>query len=432
MGLHYGEAIAKLKLDIIQKAEIKLEYEPLCSILEYVDALEEFIDHSTEEAYILDEKEINFQRTLLAFLLEAAAKYNNTNIIQISQDKTMHAIGCIYAILGKCYLKGLVGLERDHKLAVDYLIKSSICKNPMGTFELAKCYELAIGTEMDLEQACDLYRASYKLGYIKGLHKYGLMLIKGNKFVKKNILNGFFILKQAVNLNSNLFLRPLYDLGMLYKSALCDEFNDPVYGFKLFLTGAKKGCKYCQFKLGEEWENGGLVEKDIETAFFWYKIAASNNLAEAQCKVAKMLFGIKSVIRNTSNDSEKRLFSDGKVVFVSMKKKDKFYNLSDLELAFSIQKPLLNFKKFYDDSVDRFKEGFKMANKAAINGHKEAILIVAEAFEKGIGVEKNLLESIWWYKIADSLGCENIREKMNLLENKFQKNKVKVAVFKGN
>ncbi|XP_077301456.1 uncharacterized protein LOC143922057, partial [Arctopsyche grandis] len=219
----------------------------------------------------------------------------------------------------------------------------------MGTFELALCYDNPATMEYNPQQALHLYRVSYKLGYIRGLHKYG----------------------------------SYYDLG------------------------AQKGCKYCQFKLGEEFENGYLKDKNLETAFHWYKLSASNNFRDAQYQLSKMLYGITTTGREDLLEKYDKGGIQGKGILLAMLGKEKMLRFTDLEIAMHKQQIKIDLKKFYVNGIDRLKEAFKMAQMAAYKGNKEAVLLVAEALEKGFGTEKNLVECIKWYEVADALGCEN-------------------------
>ena len=368
---------------------------------------------------------VEFQSEILNFLNLSILKYKNKKGPSENMENNVFITGTSYAVLGKCYINGLFGLKKNYEKAVEYLKKSAACKHPLGTFELAKCYELGIGTDRDPEQSCQLYRASYKLGYIKGLHKYGILLIRGNLFVEKNIMDGFYVLKQAVALNDKIYIRPYYDLGMLYKSGITDALNDHIYAFKIFVAGAFKGCKYCQYKLGEEYESGEIETKSIEKAFYWYRLSALNGLSDAQHKVATMLFGIKAMEKiDIQEEIDTKYTIEGKVVLLSMNKNEKMNGCSGLELGVFKNKVKLDFEKFYGPNFNRLNEAYQMAYKAAVSGRKEAVLLVAESLEKGFGVERNIVESIWWYKIADSLGCDNVREKINILEGVVNKDKM--------
>lgn len=444
----YNELIEILLTELESKMKFKLEPGEFKRIQQYVEAHCELLsnentgnintcnpkpqdnlNHNTTDHYnknhIDNDKDcklasrIEIQSEIIDFLNSFVSKHKDKRrSSEETSENTMFMVGTSYALLGKCFINGLFGLKRNYEKAVEYLKKSAACKHPLGTFELARCFDLGIGTDRDPEQACQLYRASYKLGYIKGLHKYGILLIRGNLFVEKNVMDGFYILKQAVSLNDKIYIRPYYDLGMLYKSGITDTLNDHFYAFKIFVAGAFKGCKYCQYKLGEEYETGEIEVKNLEKAFYWYKLSAINGLSDAQHKVAMMLYGIKTVEKiDIEEEIETKYTIEGKVVLLSMNKNEKIDQCSGLELGVFKNKLKLDFEKFYGPDFNRLNEAYQMAYKAAVGGRKEAVLLVAEALEKGFGIERNIIESIWWYKIADSLGCDNVREKINTLES---------------
>ncbi|MDP5083569.1 MAG: sel1 repeat family protein [Rickettsiaceae bacterium] len=481
----YCESLKRILAEMRSTIQFKHEPGDLKKIQQYSEAFEELeLANNNSPTDNPDVLEIaSFNGKIVSFLNLLILKYKNKGISELNLSQNLLVIGSVYAILGKCYSNGLLGVKKDCNRAVEYLVKSAACKSPMGTFELARFYD-----KIDPEHACQLYRVSYKLGYIRGLHKYSIMLIRGNTYVEKNIMDGYYILKQAVMMDSKVFIGHYYDLGMLYKSGVCDMFNDHRYALDIFIAGARKGCRYCQYKLGEEWEAGGIVVKNVETAFYWYRHSALNSLVDGQYKVAALLFGIKNTSRiDLEGELKIKANTDGKVVLLAMRGKEKMYRFTELEMA--VHKRKSNFEKFYkiedqsnfdknsfdksqsfcyanrnvsngktfnslignsnvNDGVvpiynlessvttysavnlntnppatfDRIKEAYKMAYQAATGGKKEAVLLVAEALEKGFGTEKNIIESIWWYKIADSIGCENVREKMNILESQVSRN----------
>lgn len=402
----YDELIKSIISEIRNTTEIKADPKIINTLLEYFEAFEECYDIPDDPP---------FNQHLTEFLMEITAKYKNKSLVELKTQQNFFIVGAVYAMLGKCYDRGLFGIERDPNQAIEHYMRSAICKNPMGTYELAKCYEQGKGTNRDLEQACILYRVSYKLGYIKALHKYSLILIRGNAFVEKNILDGYYILKQAVMATNRIYIAPYYDLGMLYQSKLCDMLDDKYYAYEIFKTGASKGCKFCQYKVGEEYERGDIVGRDLSKAFYWYKLSANNRLSEAQFKVAEILYGIKRSTDDIGKMIEEEGLVEGQIIFQGV---NMMYNLTDFDIGILRIKPLINFEEYYEAGFDRFKEAFRMARLSAASGNKGAILLVAEALEKGYGVEQSLLESLWWYKIAESLGMDDIREKIHLLEMK--------------
>lgn len=399
-----------------QKIQTLQDIRAIPAIQEYMEAYAELYEGEGVdiEAGAADVR--LFHRKLLIFLNEITRKHRGKSLGELQRQNNASVFGGAYALLGKCHEKGWLGADQKLDLAIEYYTRSAACKSPMGTFELAGCFEVGKGTERDLERACILYRVSYKLGYIRGLHKYARILLKGNNYVGRNVLDGHYILKQAVLLKDKVYIAPYYDLGMLYKSDVCDIFNDNRYAFDIFLLGAMRGCKYCQYKLGEEYEKGEVVGENMEKAFYWYSLSAKNNLADGQLKMAELLYGIKPNHKDISKAIAQERYMDAQVMFCNSKRYENKCGLTSLELGVLKKRPLISFKGFYGPGFDRFVEGYRMAQLSAAHGKKEAILLVAEALEKGFGTEKSLLESLWWYKIAEGLGCENIREKIYLLE----------------
>lgn len=419
----YNQLIKAIIAEIRERTQLNLGTGAITMLQEYVEAYEEQnVDVETEN--IITEEENTFHQNIVLFLNDITKSYQRYSLTQLRIQQNLGIVGTAYAILGKCFHNGWFGVGKDLKVALECFIRSAACRNPMGTFELARCYELGNGTRRDLEHSCILYRASYKLGYIRGLHKYALMLIRGNAFVERNVLDGFHILRQAATAKNRVYILPFYHLGMLYRSSICDILNDRRYAFEIFKIGASKGCKFCQFKIGEEYEHGEIVSKDLEKAFSWYKLSAENNLSNAQFKVAEMLYGIKMDKHADINKiTRKDKLADVPVAFFNRDKYNKLHGLTELEVAALKQRQLISFEKFYGTNFARLQEGYRMAFIAAKNGNKEAMLLVAEALEKGFGVEKSLLESLWWYKISESFGCDNVREKIYLLELKLEKTK---------
>lgn len=266
--------------------------------------------------------------------------------------------GKCLSIYGAVHEFGMLGIQVCKQKAFHFYKQSTILKNPFGTYSLAKCFEFGIGTIRDPEKACIFYRLSYKLGHIKGLHRYSLILIKGNGFVEKDIPTGYHLLKLAVAKATHEYPNPCYDLGMFYKARDFHILTDHRYAFQIFLKGAKLGCNNCQYKVAEEYEKGEYVPKDIERAFYWYKMAADSGQSDAQKHLAQLL------LKDNSNP------------FTS----------------------ILQFQ--FIDKPNRLKEARNYALKSATKGNIGGIKTLGEIYENGLGVETNLMLALWWYRIG--------------------------------
>lgn len=313
------------------------------------------------------------------------------------QKKNPVLKGRCLTILGRAYEEGLLGLAKNREMAVYLYHHAAIDHCADGTYHLARCFEHGLGVEVDYDRACYFYRLSYKLGHAKGMHRYALMLLRGNDFVNRDVLSGYYLLKMAVSKANRSYPEPYYDLGMLYTIKNEYTIADEKYAFRIFLKGAKLGCTKCQYRVSEDYEDGMHVEKDIDKAFYWCKLAAENGGTDAQYKVACVLSGHKG----------RRRMAEGVET-----------TIMDVDLA-----------RYYTRDIDLTQEAYRMASSAASAGNVNAILYVADAQERGKGVEKNLLLSLWYYKIAIVLGAKEAIWKMKALETAILTNKKEKGIF---
>lgn len=297
--------------------------------------------------------------------------------------------GRCLSVYGAAFEFGLFGLKPDIQKAFTLYKKSAILKNPLGTYSLARCFEFGIGTEKDVEKACIFYRVSYKLGYIKGLHRYALILIKGNNFVPKDIPTGCHLLELAVSKSDRNYSHPYYDLGMFYKSRDFHILTDHKYAFQIFLKGARIGNRNCQYKVAEEYETGIFVQKDIDQALKWYRAAADNGQSDAQYKLAYIL------IQSCTRGGEYSCICTSNSVSNN-------YNT--------------NSHNSCPECIERRRESLKYVAKSAYSGNIRGILLMGEIHESGNIVEPNNLLALWWYRIGYTYEKNLFRSKIIVLE----------------
>ena len=285
-------------------------------------------------------------------------------------------------ILGRAYEDGLFGLKRNTRTAV-YLYKYGIMNScPNATYNLARFYEF--GREPDPEKAFYFYRASYKLGHIKGLHRYSLMLLRGNSFLDRDIPMGYHLLKMAAIRCSGSYPMPYYDLATLYTINNSYTIADPKYAFRIFLEGAKIGCRNCQYRVSEEYESGINVGRDLQKAFLWCKTAADRGQSDAQWKISVIL-------ADNWNMDDSKYRKGGR-------------SINDIMKAVNITAGdylnIIDLRKFYGNNFNKNDEIFRMARLSVSAGNPKAICFMGEAFENGHGTAKNELLGLWYYRIA--------------------------------
>lgn len=331
------------------------------------------------------------------------------------------------AVLGRVCESGLFGVRKS-RTAAYYLYKHASLQNcPAGTYHLARCLEFRIGTERDLEKACYFYRLSYKLGSIRGLHRFSIMLLRGNYFVERDVSLGCHLLTVAANKTGRSYPQPYYDLGMVYRAENNkDIVADPKYAFRIFLKGAGLGCPNCQYRVSEEYERGTNTEKDMEKAFMWYKTAAEQGQADAQYKVAHILTCIMNSREGYCAGYGMEKYGTGRCDGVEALKTDIEESVSYSQAdSFRIYRQCedsgflgIDIRKYYGTGTDIRREALRMAERSAASGDTRSMLLAANMLESGDKLGKDILLCLWYYKMAVSMGCKEATYKVVSIETK--------------
>ncbi|CAI2175334.1 5433_t:CDS:2 [Funneliformis geosporum] len=170
--------------------------------------------------------------------------------------------------LGECYELGN-GVIKDEFKAFDYYQKSAKQGDLSAKFQLGYCYINGIGTEVDKEKGYELYdeAAGKKDGNDDNL--------------KNDLDEANYWYHQAVDGNKVA----LYRLGELYEigKGVCKNL---VRAFEFYKESANKGCLEAQYKVGYYYDHGLVVDADKEKALDWYEIAAERGSIDAQHRLA--------------------------------------------------------------------------------------------------------------------------------------------------
>ena len=300
-------------------------------------------------------------------------------------------INKFHVVYGRISELGLFGIEMDHSKAYKRYQLAAMKNYPYGIYYYAKCYEFGIGCSKEAKTAIDLYRTSAKLGCIPGIYRYALICLKND-----NVLLGMNYMRQATifkekelkeTTNSifnvpNMFNCPyFYHYGTLYMINHSQLVSDLPYAYSIFLKGAKLGCKHSMYMVAEFHEKGTVVKNDMKIACQYYAKAALLGQSDAQVKIGKLLISKQNdtFIKNCNN-----------TLFVNCK--------NYIEL------------------------GLSMLEKSAFSGNSKGMIALAECFYLGLAGIHDVLQALWWYKIAASLG-ENVANEIKKAENYILHNK---------
>lgn len=206
-----------------------------------------------------------------------------------------------------------------------------------------------------------------------------------------------------------------YNYGILLINGWGTEWN-PFTAFKLFLEAAQAGMPQAQYITGLFFTDNLTTKQDWNKAYYWLKKSADNNFEPA----SNILDEIKN--RATVDLSDSTLADDFEVDEISenVNSTDAISNATGLvfidfdtsiDSIQNIDDELLvdDLNKIYDASQDKesiFKDDSTLAElsgkldelkKLADGGSPEALTILGKLSEKGIHLDKDLIEAAAFY-----------------------------------
>ena len=185
--------------------------------------------------------------------------------------------------LGVCYHYGY-GVEKNYKRAVELYEKAAIDNQKGSLWRLGHCYEYGQGVEKDLEKAFEWYMESAKQGTAEGQWRLG-QCYRYALGVPQDIKEARYWYKKAAE-QGHKKAKDAYE--NLSKKSMdifvdgCNHIKNKEYkeAYETFRTIALS--PYGQNGLGICFAYGYYVEKNLQTASYWFRIAARNGFHLAQ------------------------------------------------------------------------------------------------------------------------------------------------------
>lgn len=201
-------------------------------------------------------------------------------------------------------------VRRNYDQAFHWFTLAAAKNEPEGILELGGCYHYGLGITPNTEKAAECYLQSAELTNYVAMKSYGYFLCNGIG-VKKDLDTAQYWLTRAAEEGNNR--RAMYDLGYIYSRKFpdtnamgtafrwytrsahlgdplaCDELanfyfngwgvvetNLASYRYWLF-RAATLGVTDAQFRVGNMYQDGDGVPKDLATSLVWYRKAAAKN-----------------------------------------------------------------------------------------------------------------------------------------------------------
>ena len=273
--------------------------------------------------------------------------------------------------IGERYLKGN-GFDKDEKLAFNWFKKAADQKNDKGMERLAFCYKNGLGVKQDKEKAVSYYEESAKAGNTDAIKSVIKMYVDGDG-IPKNMSRAFYWQEtlafkgdieaqkyvishktfeyEKANITSN-------EVNQLGSNAY--KANNFDWAWFCFERGAAMGNEQSKYNQGLMYMEGKGVAKNYAKAIDYMSGSAEKGDVVAQYYIATM------------------------------------YNMGDMGNGFN-------------------RDGNKYIywlTRAAENGHEDALYQLAQSYENGTSVKKNLKTAV---EIYERIPKKNLEVKIKLV-----------------
>ena len=306
--------------------------------------------------------------------------------------------------LGDCYYYG-EGTNKDLQKAFEWFKKSSEQGNAKAQYSLGFCYYNGEGTNKDLQKAFEWYKKSSEQGNASAQNNLGNCYYYGEG-TNKDFQKAFEWYKKSAEQGN---ASAQYLLGICYCNG--DGTNKNLQkAFEWYKKAAEQGDADAQYELGNCYYYGDGTDFDDDEAFKWYKKSAEQGDAEAQFQLSYLYYYGMGI-----DEDEKESFNWCK----------KSAEQGNVNAQYKLG-------SFYISCDNLSREDIEVCKKSAKLGNAEAKYSLGRFFEKGIGVKKSIIKSIYWYRKSLMDGCGLAGFELGLLYS-FSENLIKkssdIALF---
>lgn len=218
--------------------------------------------------------------------------------------------------LSSMYYRGEDGHQSFEK-AFKWKVKASVDENPNVWESLAFLYRAGLGCQRDLNKALDCYNHAIELGdtssysvvaeihsilsssaesvefykksadygYTFSAFELGMLYKEGSSTFEPNYENAAKYFSQAAEAGMT---EAKYQMGQLYYMGYATFGRDFALANKWFKRAAEEGDIRSQYNLGYAYQHGLAVERNLDSAIFWYEKAATRGHRLSQVGVADL------------------------------------------------------------------------------------------------------------------------------------------------
>ena len=281
-------------------------------------------------------------------------------------------------------------VKKDQNEAIEWFKKSASQDNSEAQYRLGKIYM----EKGRLNDGFNLLNKSAKKGNNKSKYYLGFYYSKQSDFYSYDKAKYWFKEYFKIQKNPTEEERYNYALALLPGGYTYEHYGDGTEGRSILEELAENGNVKAQYKLGEEYSNGGIRGGywDPEKSFYYYKKAADNGYTEAQYMIGEAYI------------NQNRLGG-----YLATKEE------TDIDKALSWFRKAAN--KGHEPSKNMVSqlENLSPVDRLKFlgqNGDMGAITKLGKMYYDGDGVEQDTAQAFYWFKQAADRG--NAKAQFNL------------------
>ena len=282
-------------------------------------------------------------------------------------------------VLFRCYCNG-THVIKDEQIAKDYLNRALDGDYSEAFLEYGNLrYFGELGYSEDLNEAISSWKKASEKGYAKASHNLGLVYSEGKK-IEKDITKSQMYFELAA---SQGYSRAFINLGNLYNTPTSSK-EDLIKAIDYYEKAFRSGISDGAYIIGCLYDSDNAVETDYSIAASYFTKAMNKGNLEAQSRLGALYYyGMLG-----QREAEKGIDLIQDAIYKGYKPAESFL----VPMYFNTS-----------DSVDKSK-AFEFNLSQAQKGNASAQYMVSYAYENGLGVQQNSIESKRWRKIAADNG----------------------------
>lgn len=288
--------------------------------------------------------------------------------------------------LGGCYFYGH-GVLQDRARAIELYTKASELGNANATCRLGICYETGLGCERDEKTAFELYKKATENGNATAIYRLAQCYDKGIG-TDQNFAKAFSYYNKAAAAGS---VPAMYESGMMSKSGRGTKKSAST-AYKMFYQAAELGLSDAEYEVGNCYLEGLGTVRNSEVAYLYYLRAFESDNCNAATAYRLGLCNLKGLGTEKDEKIAFEWFCRGSELgsgdAAYMKGECHFFGIGT--------------EKDHKSAAEAFLQaiGYQNGEFSLASAYSS----LAECFEEGLGVRRDIEEAMNLYKAASEAG----------------------------